>query len=742
MTVRNSIKRKLVTVIMLTSLIVLILTVVAFMVYDLATFRRTMVQNLVTMAKMTADYSNVAMEFEDKQVGDEALNALHTDPHIVAAALYDKDGNVFTKYPTNLEDLPAAPTNFAPQFSQSHLIVAQPVYLYGKRLGTLYLSSDTREMTDRLKLYATISLTIMAASLLVAFGLSSRMQKQISLPIIALADVARKISTQADYSVRAVKMDDDELGVLTDAFNKMLTRIEENSKNSALLVAIIESSDDAIVSKNLNGIITSWNKGAERLFGYLAAEVIGRSITILIPPALISEESDILKKIQSGTAIEHFETVRLRKNGEAVDVSLTISPIYNELGKVTGASKTARNITEKKRAERDLKRARDEAVAASRAKDEFLAALSHELRTPLNPVLLLASEAAENKTLPPDVRQIFDVIAKNAELEARLIDDLLDLTRVTRGKLSLAMQSTDVHAVLQDALNTVRADVEEKSIQITKSFQAEKTIIWGDAVRLQQIFWNILKNAVKFTPPQGRISILTRTENDRVSVRVEDSGMGMTAEELSRIFTAFAQGDHAATGGSHRFGGLGLGLAISQKLAELHSGKIHGTSNGRNFGSTFVIDLPVHADAKEAEVFSPPDNPNAIPSRIARMGSRILLVEDHEATRVALIQLLQRRDYQVIAAASVSEALRLAANEKFDFAISDIGLPDGDGYSLMKQLQNLYKIKGIALSGYGMDTDILRSQEAGFVAHLTKPVRVQSLVSALENIQALLHQPT
>lgn len=495
------------------------------------------------------------------------------------------------------------------------------------------------------------------------------------------------------------------------------------------LAAIVESSGDAIIGEDLHGVVTSWNHGAEALFGYAAEEVIGKTIKISTP----REELSILERVRRDERIERYEAVRQCKDGSDVEVSLTISPIKDAEGKIIGASKIIHDITERKQAEKEVERARDEALAASRAKDDFLAALSHELRTPLNPVLLLASEAARDLKLPAEIRRTFDTIRKNVELEARLIDDMLDLTRVARGKLALDFRAVNLHAVLQDAIATVRTDVGERQIALAVDFKAANAVVSGDAVRLQQIFWNVLKNAVKFTPPGGKISVETRAVSGRLVVKIADTGIGLTPEELTRVFKAFSQGDHAGGRGAHRFGGIGLGLAITRTLVELHSGTIRAESAGRDRGAAFFIELP--SAKKSWEVLDLARGQPALdfsatsPEENSRI--RILLVEDHEPTRLALAQLLARRHYQVKTAATLAGARALASAEKFDFVISDIGLPDGSGCDLMRELRDGQGLKGIALTGYGMEKDIARSRESGFVAHLTKPVRVQALETAL-----------
>jgi PAS domain S-box-containing protein len=396
------------------------------------------------------------------------------------------------------------------------------------------------------------------------------------------------------------------------------------------------------------------------------------------------------------------------------------------------------DITERMRSEQALLQAKAAAEAASRAKDDFLAALSHELRTPLNPALLIASESADNHELPEAVRLNFETIRKNIELEASLIDDLLDLTRVTAGKMVLNKSVVDVHGILRDALATIQAEQQEKKLQLDLQLAAPQAWVEGDAVRLQQVFWNVLKNAVKFTPLKGKIALETSVPAaGRLLIKVTDTGIGMNAAEIARVFTAFAQGDHAGAGGSHRFGGLGLGLAISKNLVELHAGTIHAHSAGSSQGSTFTIELPlakeIKAGRKTGNDFAPKNGIEVLPDESISMSvsMTVLLVEDHEITRTVLAQLLTRRNYRVVTADSIAQARDIARQHKFDLLISDIGLPDGNGNDLMSEFQIKYGLKGIALTGYGMEQDIARGKAAGFVTHLTKPVRIQSLENAL-----------
>lgn len=388
------------------------------------------------------------------------------------------------------------------------------------------------------------------------------------------------------------------------------------------------------------------------------------------------------------------------------------------------------NITGRRVTALKLERARDEALSASRAKDQFLATLSHELRTPLSPALLLASEGAENSEWPAAVRASFATIRQNVELEARLIDDLLDSTRIASSKLPMDMKNWDAHLILTEVVEMLRRGAADKNIQFELQLAASPSIVHGDAVRLRQIFWNVLQNAVKFTE-EGCITITTRTrtETGELVINITDTGLGMTAEELETIFKPFSQGEHSRGLGLHRFGGLGLGLAISKALVQLHSGSIRATSAGRNRGATFIIEFP--AASTELSLVGPhPSNLLSVPTPfLVPKGPPqwILLVDDHHPTRSTLTALLTRRGYHVAAAGSFAQALKEASQRNFDFLIADFGLPDGDGCELMTVLRAHPGIKGIALTGYGMEEDIARSRAAGFAAHLTKPVSIQML---------------
>jgi signal transduction histidine kinase len=369
--------------------------------------------------------------------------------------------------------------------------------------------------------------------------------------------------------------------------------------------------------------------------------------------------------------------------------------------------------------------ARAEAEAANKAKDRFIAMLSHELRTPLTPILFASSILSQDPTVPDRIREELKIITRNVELEARLIDDLLDVTRISQGKLNLAFETADVHELLQSALRICSREISTKNLTVQLLLQADEHRIRADAARLQQIFWNLIQNAVKFTPPDGQITLRsTNPRNTWFRLEVIDSGIGINSDALSRIFDPFEQ-----AGGSG-FGGLGLGLSISKAIVELHGGKIFASSAGEDHGARFVIELPNVVSCTIERPF-----PQTAPIQKRIPNPRILLVDDH-ADSVRPMQLfLEASGYQVTTADTVATALYAATQNQFDLLVSDLGLPDGSGDDLIRQLQDKgRKLPSIALSGYGTEQDVARSRAAGFQVHLTKPVSPQDLRTTMDSL--------
>ncbi|MEY2559809.1 MAG: hypothetical protein QOG51_224 [Verrucomicrobiota bacterium] len=382
---------------------------------------------------------------------------------------------------------------------------------------------------------------------------------------------------------------------------------------------------------------------------------------------------------------------------------------------------------------------RQELIGANAAKDQFLALLSHELRNPLSPVIAMVGELEANAPDTPEIRRALEVIRRNVELEARLIDDLLDVTRISKGKLQLSLESASVHEILHRSYEICREDIAAKDLKIEFRLRAEHAFVEGDPARLQQVFWNLIKNSVKFTPAQGRIVIETLNPSpDKIEIRTTDTGIGIEPDQMDRIFNAFEQGQSSIT---RRFGGLGLGLAISKAMVSAHGGTIKAESRGKDRGATFIVTLAAIATPAAVPVDGgkkAPKGEQAQEEPAKGPGPRVLVVDDHLDTCTGMKMMLERRGYRVTVAHTADQAVAKTKRQEFDLVISDIGLPDRSGYELMQELSTTKGLRGIALSGFGMENDVSRARAAGFSEHLTKPINFDRLE---ESIQSLLFEP-
>ena len=516
---------------------------------------------------------------------------------------------------------------------------------------------------------------------------------------------------------------------------------------SRRLAAIVASSDDAIIGKDLNSIITSWNFGAERIFGYSAEEMIGTSIMRLIPRDRQEEELEILSHIRRGERLDHFETMRLAKDGRQLNVSITVSPIKDSTGHVIGASKVARDITERKKTEEAMKKAMEEAKVAhsqaeraNRMKDEFLATLSHELRTPLNAVLGWANILRLGKLQGEELKQGLDTIERNARIQAQIIEDLLDMSRIISGKIRLDVQRVDLPAVLNESIETLRAMAEAKGVRLQVVVDPFAGPISGDPSRLQQVFWNLLNNAIKFTPKGGKVRVVLERVNSHVEVSVIDTGEGIAPEFLPYIFDRFQQGDASTT---RRHGGLGLGLAIVKELVGLHGGDVSVKSGGIGQGAAFTVNLPLVA------VYSEPDNELRHPLAVLRENRplpevslanvHVLVVDDEIDGRNLVKRLLEMAGATVSMAGSASEAMERILAGRPDVLVCDIGMPGEDGYSLIRRLRVLEErqesvLPAVALSAYARSEDRTKAIRLGFQNHLAKPVEPAELVAMVSSL--------
>ncbi len=639
------------------------------------------------------------------------------------------------------------------------------------------------------------------------------------------------------------------------------------------LAAIVASSDDAIISKSLDGAIVTWNEAASRIFGYAAEEVIGKPITILIPPDRLYEEPNILARLRAGERVDHFETLRVHKDGSLVDVSLTISPIRNAAGQIVGASKIARDITQQKRAEDRLRAtnqrfrfmadsapvfiwmsdssksrvwfnrrwleftgrtldqevgfgwtqnvheddlakclqayakgfdarqpfrseyrvrradgmarwvieqatplfegpggtfsgyigsclditesrqlqaereenlkaervAREEAERVGRLKDEFLATVSHELRTPLNAILGWASLLRRLQPGSEDYTRGLETIERNARIQGQIIADLLDMSRIISGKVQLDVQATDLAEVINAALDAVKLSIEAKKLKLRVTLDSRAGRLRGDSGRLQQVIWNLLTNAVKFTPSGGRIDVVMERVNSHVEVSVEDSGIGIKPEFLAFAFDRFRQAEATTT---RRFGGLGLGLSIVKHLVELHGGSVRVKSAGEGQGSTFIVALPISVVRSEE---SRPERAAFSDVDVGRIelpslsGARVLVVDDQPDARVLICRLIEEQGGRCVLVEGGADALKSLGEEDVNILISDIGMPELDGYELIRKVRALHdsrvrNIPAIALTAYARNDDRQRALLAGFQMHVSKPVESRELIAGVASL--------
>ena len=496
---------------------------------------------------------------------------------------------------------------------------------------------------------------------------------------------------------------------------------------------IIDNTTSIIYALDLEERFIRANAALAEILGTTPEQMVGKRRHELMPKEDADwHEANDRQVIEAGRALEFEEYSQLQ--GRSITWLTTKFPLRDAQGKIYAVGGISADVSDRKKAEEDLRAAKlsaekDQVAAeqASKAKDHFLAVLSHELRTPLTPVLP-ALGALEALVLP-EGREYLEICRRNVELEARLIDDLLDVTRITRGRISLDRRPVELCTVIQHAAVVCQPDIIARRLHFGVKVHNGPHIVNADIARLQQVFWNLIKNAVKFTPQGGCVGVQCyRKDDGRVLVEVSDSGEGIEAEALGRIFNAFEQEGRST---SRQFGGLGLGLAISKAMVELHGGRIEARSDGRGKGATFTVELPLH----KAEMTTEPRPGVSSQLRGTPRGLSILLVEDHGDTARVLSRLLTAAGHTVKHAGAVATAIEMTKREDFDLLLSDLGLPDGSGQDLMRQLVAAGKrLPAIALSGYGMAADAQSSRDAGFVEHITKPVQFDMLKEAIARV--------
>ncbi len=510
-------------------------------------------------------------------------------------------------------------------------------------------------------------------------------------------------------------------------------RMQEEEIRSAM-AAIVESSDDAIISKTLDSIITTWNYGAERLFGYRAQEVIGRPITLLFPADKLDEEATILHGLNSGERIEHYETVRVRKDGTPIDVSLTVSSIRDSNGAIIGASKIAHDITQRKRMEAALRdeiarREQTEAALreADRRKDEFLATLAHELRNPLAHIrhaalLFKAATATEAQK-----RWSSDVINRQVQHMSLLLEDLLDISRITRGTLQLRTEMVALAEIVQAAVESARPMIDAKRHGFSIELPSEPVHFVADPLRLAQVLSNLLTNAAKYTEPEGRLRLSASSTADSIKISVVDNGVGLAPDAITGVFAMFSQ---VASSRDHSEGGLGIGLSLSRGLVELHGGEIEARSAGMGQGSEFIVRLPL----RKISVSQQKQMVEAVAAQ--PVSRRVLIADDNQDAGESLAMLLRMDGHEVTVVRNGQRALDAFFTRQPEVALLDIGMPEMSGYEVARRVRqgSLGRaVTLIAITGWGQDQDKAQALAAGFNYHFTKPVETDRLRELLRS---------
>lgn len=745
------IRRKLTAMLLLISGLVLLLTSAAFSAYQLLSLRQTTTTSLSTLGRIIAANSTASLAFANEADASEILSALRAEPHVVAAALYDRDGHLFARYPAYLSSLalPAAPTRDGYRFEHGHLIGFQPVAeAANQRLGTLYLDSDLKALYDTLRLSGVIGAVVLAVSLLTAYLLSMALQGMISQPILALAETARSVSERGDYSVRAPEVGRDELGVLTQAFNHMLGRIEDQNRalyeSKERLDLALQSAGVGTWTWDLVTNLIYWDDFVRGLFGVPAhaPEDQYQDIVALVHP----DDQDRIKS-EMNASVEHdvpYDTEFRVVWPDGTERALASrGKVYRDAtGRPLRMSGVCLDITERRLAA-EQRQAREAAEVANRAKSNFLASMSHELRTPLNAIIGF-SELLENHTFGDlnerQQRYVTNVLTSGRHL-LQLINDILDLSKVEAGHMELTFSEFDVRTAFSEVQTIVGTLAMKKHLDLDVEVGDSITTLTADQSKLKQVLYNLLSNAIKFTPDGGAIRVTVRLApeigveegGEWIEVAVADTGIGLKSEDQERIFDTFEQVDSAY---AREQQGTGLGLALSRRFVELHGGRIWVESEVGK-GSTFRFVLPLKARPVTAEGT---DKVGAT-SAAQETGPLVLVAEDDKHAGELLAQDLVQAGYRVAHATTGEQVVALAQELRPDAITLDILLPDMDGLKVLAQLKSLPETRAIPV----VIVSLTEGRELGFslgaADWLVKPANPVEFLAAVRKAIAGTDSP-
>ncbi len=765
-----SIGRKLQGIILATCGVSILMACTALAVYDALTFRTELASELAAAAGIAGSNSTAALVFTDAPSARETLSSLRAQPHIVEACIYTRDGTVFATYARAGSD-----ANFIPPirkfegnvFTAREMILFQPIRLNGEEIGTIYLKSDLKELYVRTGRFAEIVLAVILASFVTAFFLASRLQRVISAPILALARTASAVSLGKDYSLRATKSSEDEIGALADRFNDMLGQIQTHERalqsahrelearvekrtrqlqeeinerrltewqleeRKSFLNSVITNSPVGIVATGTDGAVQMCNPAFEKLFRYRQEDISGRFLVDLISNKELRAELSSNQKSVSEGRTTHIVAQRSRSDGTLVDVEAFAVPIFAE-GVMTGALALYLDVTDRKRAEAALWQAKEAAEAASRAKSEFLANMSHEIRTPMNGIIGM-TDLALDTSLSAEQREYLSMVKSSAHSLLTLINDILDFSKIEAGKLELEKIDFQLKPSLGETLKALALRAHSKNLELTWRVAPDvPEFLKGDMGRLRQILVNLVGNAVKFTE-QGEVAVdVEKDSEDEEGVllhfRVRDSGIGIPLEKQEMIFEAFTQADSSST---RNYGGTGLGLAITSRLVNLIGGKLWVESDPGK-GSTFHFTgyfgfADRHAQPLE---FADPE---------VLSGLRILAVDDNQTNRTILVEMLSAWGVQPDAAAGGKAALELLSlahrqGQPFRLVITDMQMPEMDGCNLSEEIRRSPEFGEVPIllltSSVGLG-EAARCRQLAVAGYLTKPVQPSELLDAI-----------
>ena len=749
----HSIRQKLTAVILMTAIVALALASLGFGLYERASYRAMMVNELNALADTLGANTAAALMFHDPKAAREMLSALQGEKHIVAGILYDRDGNVFAKY--RRSGVPAswaipAWEEAGPRFDEQSLTLAERVDFERAKVGVIVIVSDLTVLHAQIRQYTKISGIVLLVSVLLAFIVSSHFLRKITSPILQLAWLAGRVSTEKDYSLRATGGDSGEVGLLMSSFNQMLEDIQERdtalhqtqaslekrvAERTAYLNALIEASPLAIMVLDPEENIQLCNPAFERLFQYSRTEVLGRPVLgLLASGGLLEEARDITRHARVG---EHIEKVtrRNRKDGTLVDVEVhTVGLIVK--GEVAGTLVLYQDISVRKRSEEAMQRAKEAAEAASRAKSEFLANMSHEIRTPLNGVMGM-TDLALGTELSAEQREYLETVKLSADSLLVVINDILDFSKIEAGKAELENRPFNLRDTLEGVMRTLALRADEKGLELLCELAAETPeFVRGDSSRLGQVVMNLVGNAIKFTHA-GEVAVKVEVEDKEGEARllhftVSDTGIGIPIEKQAQIFEPFAQADTSTT---RKYGGTGLGLSISTRLVALMGGEIWVESEeGKGSRFHFTTRLGV-VDAKEIEVGKP-----APPEILS--GVKVLVVDDNRTNRRILDGMLKRWEMKPTLVEGGEEALlelptAREAGEPYRLLLLDMHMPGMDGFQFVEQLRKRPELSTatiMMLTSAGHKGDAERCKALGISAYLLKPIRQSELREAIARV--------